>query len=86
MIPPLVLDVEPHHKVRLCGQFFLIMCDKFRVQVLDMCAAPGSKVRNSRGAWERNETLKARLFPISRLRSFLTPCTRVLQEPIQQAS
>src|SRR5258706_6299865 len=43
MIPPLVLDVEPHHKV-----FELEYCapshDTHAFQVLDMCAAPGSKV------------------------------------------
>ena len=43
MIPPLVLDVEPHHKVfrpKYCTSLY----DTYAFQVLDMCAAPGSKV------------------------------------------
>ena len=43
MIPPLVLDVEPHHKVFMPG-YCAFSRDNHILQVLDMCAAPGSKV------------------------------------------
>jgi 16S rRNA C967 or C1407 C5-methylase (RsmB/RsmF family) len=43
MIPPLVLDVEPHHKVFELKPY-ATPHDTHAFQVLDMCAAPGSKV------------------------------------------
>lgn len=43
MIPPLVLDVEPHHKVSQLESYTAPRGTHVS-QVLDMCAAPGSKV------------------------------------------
>ena len=46
MIPPLFLDVEPHHKVFLATVFVSFLHSALNCyQVMDMCAAPGSKVR-----------------------------------------
>src|ERR1700722_554376 len=41
MLPPLLLDVHPHHHVSLSTFFCNIHLD--RLQVIDLCAAPGSK-------------------------------------------
>ena len=43
MIPPLILDVESHHAVRDFDIYF--DAGLSILKVLDMCAAPGSKVR-----------------------------------------
>lgn len=50
MIPPVVLDVQPHHKVKPFCLLLDVVCLSFPIfiqysgnQVLDMCAAPGSK-------------------------------------------
>lgn len=58
MIPPLLLKIEPHHKVKLINAFKVpsvlkVLCAIFKnslsssvcvsIQILDMCAAPGSK-------------------------------------------
>jgi 16S rRNA C967 or C1407 C5-methylase (RsmB/RsmF family) len=46
MIPPLLLDVEPHHFVSWRGEARRSdrEADNANSQCLDMCAAPGSKV------------------------------------------
>lgn len=46
MIPPLLLDVEPHHYVRPHRSKIEIQRSEASLssQVLDLCAAPGSKV------------------------------------------
>lgn len=44
MIPPLLLDVSSDHLVRLC--FMRRFLRSFLYKVLDMCAAPGSKVHS----------------------------------------
>ena len=44
MLPPLFLDVEPHHRVRI-HTASLCYRSNGRLEVMDMCAAPGSKVR-----------------------------------------
>jgi len=46
MLPPLFLEVEPHHMVSTSP--FSCLLPGFKVnwlEVMDMCAAPGSKVR-----------------------------------------
>ena len=57
MLPPLLLDVQPHHAVR--DEF--IICTRrlsqyVRAQVLDMCAAPGSKTAQLLEAVHRGST------------------------------
>jgi len=42
MLPPLFLDVQPHHRVSCLCSPRNFEADK--VKVMDMCAAPGSKV------------------------------------------
>ena len=44
MLPPLFLDVEPHHRVRIHTTTFTTSQFNDGLQVMDMCAAPGSKV------------------------------------------
>ena len=44
MLPPLFLDVEPHHRVRIHTTTLLPPSLIDGLQVMDMCAAPGSKV------------------------------------------
>ena len=41
MIPPLLMDVQPHHYVSYKPTLTL---SSHNAQCLDMCAAPGSKV------------------------------------------
>lgn len=43
MIPPLVLDVQPHHKVVVILYLSPVHYESGFLKVLDMCAAPGSK-------------------------------------------
>ena len=50
MIPPLLLNVKPHHKVGdgldslVChNNIYIFYGTIFPLKVLDMCAAPGSK-------------------------------------------
>jgi len=42
MLPPLFLDVQPHHGVSCT--WFSENLEADQVKVMDMCAAPGSKV------------------------------------------
>jgi hypothetical protein len=46
MLPPLFLDVQPHHKVNLSVTSILSKLSTIARQVVDMCAAPGSKVND----------------------------------------
>ena len=62
MIPPLLLDVQPHHKV--CHMTFVLSRDQLirllsLPQVLDMCAAPGSKTAQLIEALHAEDTDKS---------------------------